>query len=140
MMEKAATGPGDGSAAQEMLPVVFLVPKLLYPSPLEALCSGELLLSVCWVLKRDSLSLSFSLSLPWSLSPSLSPPPSLLPAYVKGRPASLLGYGDVGIPALLVTLCLKFDFQFGRRKYLRIYYATSGIGRQVEEYWSISTS
>ena len=40
MMEKAATGPGDGGA-QEMLPVVFLVPKLIYPTPIEALCSGE---------------------------------------------------------------------------------------------------
>jgi len=40
VMEKAATGSGDGST-QELLPVVFLVPKLLGPSAVETLCSGE---------------------------------------------------------------------------------------------------
>ena len=44
------------------------------------------------------------------------------------RPYSLLGYGDVGIPGLLVTLGLKHDLRFGRGKCLKIYYATSGIG------------
>ena len=49
-------------------------------------------------------------------------------AYITSRPASLLGYGDVGIPGLLVTLCLKFDLHFRKGKKLRIYYATCGIG------------
>jgi len=49
VMEKAATGGGGGTEAGvgvgekagEMLPVVFLVPKFWFPSPLEATCSGE---------------------------------------------------------------------------------------------------
>ena len=50
VMEKAATGGGGGGGgsgtgasggSNEMLPVVFLVPKFWYPSPLEATCAGE---------------------------------------------------------------------------------------------------
>ena len=44
------------------------------------------------------------------------------------RPYGLLGYGDVGIPGLLVTLGLKHDLQFRRGKCFKIYYATAGIG------------
>ncbi len=40
VMEKAATGPEGGPGSNELLPVVFLVPKLYYPSTLESLCSG----------------------------------------------------------------------------------------------------
>ena len=42
MMEKAATGPDEGKGSSELLPVVFIVPKILFPSTLEALCSGEI--------------------------------------------------------------------------------------------------
>ena len=40
VMEKAATGPEGGNGTNELLPVVFLVPKLYFPTTLEALCSG----------------------------------------------------------------------------------------------------
>ena len=44
-------------------------------------------------------------------------------------PASLLGYGDVGIPGLLVALSLKFDYEHRPKKCFKIYYAVSGIGK-----------
>ena len=86
-MERAAVGP-RGFSNQEQLPVVFKVPRFIYPTKLESLCSD----------------------------------------YFTSRPYSLLGYGDVGIPGLLVTQCFKFDFTFRRGKCCRLYYATSGIG------------
>lgn len=43
----------------------------------------------------------------------------------------LLGYGDVGIPGLLVTLSLKFDYHFHSTKCCRLYYCISGIGKPV---------
>ena len=54
VMEKAATGGGSGAGSGvgvsdkmgEMLPVVFLVPKFWFPSPLEATCSGETVLAM----------------------------------------------------------------------------------------------
>ena len=51
--------------------------------------------------------------------------------YIKSRPTSLLGYGDVGVPGLLVTLCLKFDLNYRKGNCLKIYYATSGIGTSL---------
>ena len=93
VMEKAATGP-QGSNSEgglsETLPVVFTVPRLLYPSKLDTIC----------------------------------------PAYFS-RPYSLLGYGDVGIPGLLVMLCLKFDRQLYSTKCCRLYYCTSAIGKYL---------
>ncbi len=47
------------------------------------------------------------------------------------RPYGLLGYGDVGIPGLLVTLGLKHDLQFRHGKCFKIYYATAGIGEGI---------
>lgn len=92
VMEKAATGPqgSNGGGQSETLPVVFTVPRLIYPSKLESIC----------------------------------------PDYFS-RPYSLLGYGDVGIPGLLITLCLKFDYQFHSTKCCRLYYGTSGIGKHM---------
>ena len=91
-MEKAATGPrgsgNGGTSPGETLPVVFTVPRLLYPSKLDAVCPEH-----------------FS------------------------RPYSLLGYGDVGIPGLLVMLCLNFDRQIYSTNRFRLYYCTSGIGK-----------
>lgn len=94
VMEKAATGPqgsgggGGGGGSAETLPVVFTVPRLLYPLKLDTVCSDYL-----------------------------------------DRPYSLLGYGDVGIPGLLVMLCLRFDRQFHSTKRFRLYYCTVGIGK-----------
>ena len=91
MMEKAATGPhgsGGGGGSAETLPVVFTVPRLLYPLKLDTVCSDYLT-----------------------------------------RPYSLLGYGDVGIPGLLVMLCLRFDYQFHSTRRFRLYYCTSGVGK-----------
>ena len=90
-MEKAATGPqgsGGGGGPAETLPVVFTVPRLLYPLKLDTVCSDYL-----------------------------------------DRPYSLLGYGDVGIPGLLVMLCLRFDRQFHSTKRFRLYYCTVGVGK-----------
>lgn len=90
-MEKAATGPrgsGGGGGSAETLPVVFTVPRLLYPLKLDTVC----------------------------------------PDYLT-RPYSLLGYGDVGIPGLLVMLCLRFDYQFHSTRRFRLYYCTSGVGK-----------
>ena len=109
-MEKAATGP-EGGSSQELLPVVFLVPKLLYPSPIEKICSGNTDLVIC---QTSTFCLFVCLF--------------VFSEYIKSRPASLLGYGDVGIPGLLVTLCYKFDLQFRRNKCFKVYYATCGIG------------
>lgn len=47
------------------------------------------------------------------------------------RPYSLLGYGDVGIPGLLVTLSLKFDYNIHSTRCCRLYYTVSGIGKQI---------
>ena len=90
MMEKAATGPqgSGGGGSAETLPVVFTVPRLLYPLKLDTVCSDYFT-----------------------------------------RPYSLLGYGDVGIPGLLVMLCYKFDRQFYSTKCFRLYYCTSGVGK-----------
>ena len=41
---------------------------------------------------------------------------------------TLLGYGDVGVPALLVVLALKFDFHLWPGKWTKVYYPISGIG------------
>lgn len=99
MMEKAATGPqgsGGGGGTAETLPVVFTVPRLLYPLKLDTVCSDYL-----------------------------------------NRPYSLLGYGDVGIPGLLVMICLKFDRQYYSTKCFRLYYCISGIGKcQVSTFYS----
>ena len=100
VMEKAATGPqgsGGGGGTAEILPVVFTVPRLLYPLKLDTICSDYFT-----------------------------------------RPYSLLGYGDVGIPGLLVMLCLKFDRQQYSTKRFRLYYCTSGIGKcQVSTFYTV---
>lgn len=90
IMEQAALGPSYGAGGDqgyggnttliEQIPVVFKVPRMLYPTKFDTLCD---------------LSNSFS----------------------------ILGYGDVGIPGLLVCVCLKFDLS--QRKCFKMYYAVS---------------
>ena len=92
IMVKAATG-GNGGGNRggntvELLPIVFIVPKLL-PSPLEGVC-----------------------------------PPSL----TGSLPYSLLGYGDVGVPGLLVALCLLFDISSRPTARFRPYFLASSLG------------
>ena len=41
---------------------------------------------------------------------------------------NLLGFGDVGVPALLVVLALKFDLHLWPGKWTKVYYPISGIG------------
>ena len=55
------------------------------------------------------------------------PPPPHPPTGSLGR--SLLGYGDVGVPGLLVALCLQFDLQQRPHKRLHLYYLISGVGK-----------
>ena len=43
-------------------------------------------------------------------------------------PYSLLGYGDAGVPGLLVALCLKFDMTHRPRSRCRIYFWVAGLG------------
>ena len=62
--------------------------------------------------------------------------PKLLPSSLERACASLtgffsyslLGYGDVGVPGLLVTLCLKFDMRQRPKSCCRLYFAVAGIG------------
>ena len=95
VMVKAATGGrgggGGGGGEQEdveLLPIVFIVPKLL-PSLLNQIC-------------------------PVSLTGSL--------------PYSLLGYGDVGVPGLLVALCLQFDMRRGTACRFWPYFCLASLG------------
>jgi len=43
---------------------------------------------------------------------------------------TLLGYGDVGVPALLVMLALKFDLHLWPGRWTKVYYPVSGIGME----------
>ena len=73
--------------------------------------------------------LLFPLPLPPPSPPLPPPPPSLTGSL--GR--SLLGYGDVGVPGLLVALCLQFDLQQRPHKRLHLYYLVSGVGESGYE-------
>ena len=53
---------------------------------------------------------------------------SVCAGYVVPRNYALLGYGDVGVPALLVTLALKFDLNLWPGRWTKVYYPVSGIG------------
>ena len=92
-MVKAATGGGGeggggGGKEMELLPIVFISPKLL-PSLLNQICPVELTGSL---------------------------------------PYSLLGYGDVGVPGLLVALSLQFDMRKGNRCRFWPYFCTASLG------------
>lgn len=87
MMVKAATGGGGNT---ELLPIVFIVPKLL-PSVLDRACSR-------------------------------------LTGFF---PYSLLGYGDAGVPGLLVTLCLKFDMTHRPGSKYRLYFCVASLGNSL---------
>ena len=63
--------------------------------------------------------------------------PKLLPSildkvcsssYTGYLPYSLLGYGDVGVPGLLITLCLKYDMTHTPSHWFKLYYCISSIG------------
>ena len=57
--------------------------------------------------------------------------------YTVSRNYALLGYGDVGIPALLVTLALKFDYQLWPGRWRKVYFPISSIGNsEVAEFAS----
>ena len=55
---------------------------------------------------------------------------SVCAGYVVPRNYALLGYGDVGVPALLVTLALKFDLNLWPGRWTKVYYPVSGIGME----------
>lgn len=65
--------------------------------------------------------------------------PKLLPSSLERACASLagffsyslLGYGDVGVPGLLVTLCLKFDMRRKPKSCCRLYFAVAGVGEHI---------
>lgn len=65
--------------------------------------------------------------------------PKLLPSSLERACASLtgffsyslLGYGDVGVPGLLVTLCLKFDMRRRPKSCCRLYFAVAGVGKHI---------
>ena len=88
-MVKAATGGGGGRGGgekhTELLPIVFIAPKLL-PSLLTQTCPAG--------------------SLPYSL----------------------LGYGDVGVPGLLVALSLQFDMRRGTACRFWPYFCVASLG------------
>lgn len=46
-------------------------------------------------------------------------------------PYSLLGYGDVGVPGLLVALCLKFDMTHRATNKCRLYFCVASLGETV---------
>ena len=48
-------------------------------------------------------------------------------------PYSLLGYGDVGVPGLLVALCLQFDRASSPASWLRPYFLASSLGECVSD-------
>lgn len=80
-------GGGGGGGQTELLPIVFIVPKLV-STALERACS--------------------------SLTGSL--------------PYSLLGYGDVGVPGLLVALCLQFDLNRTPARKFWPYFLVASLG------------
>ena len=92
VMVKAATGGGGaegGGRTTELLPIVFIVPKIL-PSALDRTCSD-------------------------------------ITGFFQ---YSLLGYGDAGVPGLLVALCLKFDITHRPASKCRLYFCVSSLGKR----------
>ena len=43
---------------------------------------------------------------------------------------SLLGYGDAGVPGLLVALCLRFDMTHRPASKCRLYFCVSSLGKR----------
>ena len=58
------------------------------------------------------------------------------PASLTGHlPYSLLGYGDVGVPGLLVALSLKHDRTQRPGNRFRLYYCASSLGELAPPSW-----
>lgn len=55
-------------------------------------------------------------------------------------PYSLLGYGDVGVPGLLVALCLKFDMKHRSATKCRLYFTIASLGEPASSLTAVYIS